>query len=85
MQAVFDYLYFCIVDKTIKGNPDQVGISEELSQCMLSSLLPKFLQFGVTKDILWHLDDEDLTNIDLTKMEKKRYFIAKKKYGTTGK
>ena len=57
---------------------------ELLEQCSLKSLVPKFQQAGVTAEIFWHLDDEMLSDMNLSSIEKLKYNNSKKIHGPQG-
>ena len=65
---------------------DQEGrrLIELLEKCNLKSLAPKFQQFGVTAEVFWSLDDEMLSIINLSSIERLRYKTAKTNHGTQG-
>ena len=65
---------------------DQEGrrLVELLEQCSLKSLAPKFQESGVTAEIVWHLNDEMLSNMNLSLIEKLKYKTAKKSHGPQG-
>ena len=65
---------------------DQEGrrLIELLEKCNLKSLAPKFQQLGVTAEVFWSLDDEMLSNINLSSIERLRYDTSKKSHGRQG-
>ena len=50
-------------------------------QCELSTIVEKFLKLDVTVDIVWSLEEDILSQLELNRMERLKYDEAKKKYG----
>ena len=53
---------------------------ELLKQRNLSSVADKFLKNNVTAGIIWNLDDEILSSMDLTAIERLKYYNAKEEH-----
>ena len=76
--------YVCILidtDKLGKTNPENDRLLELLRQCELSSVSEKFVRHNVTVDIIWSLNDEIISDLQLDRMDRLKYDIARKKYG----
>ena len=54
---------------------------ELFEQCELSTVVEKFLKLDVTVDIVWSLEEDILSQLELNRMERLKYDEAKKKYG----
>ena len=54
---------------------------ELFEQCELSTVVEKFLKIDVTVDIVWSLEEDILSQLELNRMERLKYDEAKKKYG----
>ena len=76
--------YSCILidtDRSGKTNPENDRLLELLRQCELSSVSEKFVRHNVTVDIIWSLNDEILSDLQLGSMDRLKYDTARKKYG----
>ncbi len=69
---------------TEKLSPANSELLKLLEKCNLMSLAPKFQKHDVTVDIIWDLDDDMLSELNLTKIEKLKYTTARKKFGKQG-
>ena len=74
--------YFSDQQGEIGGEATQ--LLELLERCNLSSMAHKFQENGVTFDIIWDLNDEVLSELKLSKVERMKYNKAKKSYGEKG-
>ena len=54
---------------------------ELLKQCQLSSVADKFLKNNITARIIWDLDDEILSSMDLTAIDRLKYYNARDEHG----
>ena len=72
------------IDKTGMRNKKNTELLKLLEERNLSSLAHKFQKSGLTADMVWKLDDSILSNLDLTRLERKKYEIAKERNLETG-
>ena len=76
------YVFILIyTDKLGKTNPEKERLLALLSKCELSSVAETFLKHEVTVDIIWNLNNEILSDLQLDNMDRLKYDIAREKYG----
>ena len=67
-------------DKSGGNNTEVKQLLELLSQYQLSSLADEFLKKKITVGIIWDLDDDILSKMDLTATDRLKYTNARKEY-----
>ena len=75
---------FYFSDQQGEIGDEATQLLELLERCNLSSMAHKFQENDVTAEIFWDLDDEALSELKLSKVERMKYNKAKKTYGEKG-
>ena len=63
-----------------KHENNDLGLQNILEEYNLVDMKPKLSEAGVTADVIWLLQDEQLKDINLTKVDKLRLEVARQKY-----
>ena len=59
---------------------EDTELKDLLKECKLANLYEKFKKMGVTAEILWDVEEEDLQENEFTKFERLRFSKARVTY-----